>query len=124
VAPFQNCVRQPLPPFKMAAVSKNRNFFNCPLLLYYKSNDHKIALSLILVLSFSYMYIGMSEGQWIGLISLMRPICLYQKIYIDLILNNNRYVYMVAFKICSLHYDGGSYGYSDFFHQKSDFDVN
>jgi hypothetical protein len=23
--------------FKMAAVTKNRNFFNCPLLLYYKS---------------------------------------------------------------------------------------
>ena len=29
----QNCVRQPRPPFKMAAVTKNRNFFNCPLLL-------------------------------------------------------------------------------------------
>ena len=27
---FQNCVRQPHPPFKMAAVAKNRNFFNCP----------------------------------------------------------------------------------------------
>jgi hypothetical protein len=25
------------PPFKMAAVTKNRNFFKCPLLLYYKS---------------------------------------------------------------------------------------
>jgi hypothetical protein len=25
------------PPFKMAAVTKNRHFFNCPLLLYYKS---------------------------------------------------------------------------------------
>ena len=35
VGPFQNCVRQPRPPFKMAAVTKNRNFFNCPLLLYY-----------------------------------------------------------------------------------------
>jgi hypothetical protein len=23
-------------PFKMAAVTKNRNFFNCPLLLNYK----------------------------------------------------------------------------------------
>jgi hypothetical protein len=33
VVPFQNCVRQPRPPFKMAAVTKNRNFFNCPLLL-------------------------------------------------------------------------------------------
>jgi hypothetical protein len=31
--PFQYCVRQPCPPFKMAAVTKNRNFFNCPLLL-------------------------------------------------------------------------------------------
>jgi hypothetical protein len=29
VGPFQNCVRQPCPPFKMAAVTKNRNFFNC-----------------------------------------------------------------------------------------------
>ena len=37
VDPFQNYVRQPRPPFKMAAVTKNRNFFNCPLLLYYKS---------------------------------------------------------------------------------------
>jgi hypothetical protein len=26
-------VSQPRPPFKMAAVTKNRNFFNCPLLL-------------------------------------------------------------------------------------------
>jgi hypothetical protein len=25
------------PPFKMAAVTKNRNFFSCPLLLYYLS---------------------------------------------------------------------------------------
>ena len=33
VVPFQNCVRQPCPPFKMAAVTKNINFFNCPLLL-------------------------------------------------------------------------------------------
>jgi hypothetical protein len=33
VVPFQNCVRQPRPPFKRAAVTKNRNFFNCPLLL-------------------------------------------------------------------------------------------
>jgi hypothetical protein len=24
-------------PFKMAAVTKNRNFFNCQFLLYYKS---------------------------------------------------------------------------------------
>ena len=31
--PFQICVQQLHPPFKMAAVTKNRNFFNCPLLL-------------------------------------------------------------------------------------------
>jgi hypothetical protein len=37
VGPFQNCVWQKCAPFKMAAVTKNRNFFNCPLLLYYKS---------------------------------------------------------------------------------------
>jgi hypothetical protein len=36
VVPFQYCVRQLHPPFKMAADTKNRNFFNCPLLLYYK----------------------------------------------------------------------------------------
>jgi hypothetical protein len=29
----KNPKRQPCPPFKMAAVTKNRNFFNCPLLL-------------------------------------------------------------------------------------------
>jgi hypothetical protein len=28
---LSNCLRQPHPPFKMAAVAKNRNFFNCPL---------------------------------------------------------------------------------------------
>jgi hypothetical protein len=33
VGPFQNCVLQPRPPFKMADVVKNRNFFNCPLLI-------------------------------------------------------------------------------------------
>jgi hypothetical protein len=31
VGPFQNCVRQPCPPFKMAAVTKNRNFFKWPI---------------------------------------------------------------------------------------------
>ena len=35
MGPFQNCVRQPHPPFKMAAVSIIRNLFSCPLLLYY-----------------------------------------------------------------------------------------
>jgi hypothetical protein len=34
VGPFQNCIRQPRPPKKkMAAVAKNLNFFNFPLLL-------------------------------------------------------------------------------------------
>ena len=37
VVPFQYCVQQPCPPFKMAAVTKNRNFFSCQFLLYYKS---------------------------------------------------------------------------------------
>ena len=27
---FQHCGRQSRPPFKMAAVTKNRNVFNCP----------------------------------------------------------------------------------------------
>jgi hypothetical protein len=30
---YSSPCRQPHPPFKMAAVTKNRNFFNCPLLL-------------------------------------------------------------------------------------------
>ena len=37
VVPFQNCVRQPRPSFKMAAVTKNRNFFKWPKLLYFKA---------------------------------------------------------------------------------------
>ena len=36
VVPFQNCVRQPHHQLKMAAITKNRNFFHCLLLLYYK----------------------------------------------------------------------------------------
>jgi hypothetical protein len=28
--------KQPRPPFKMTVVTKNKNFFSCPLLLYYK----------------------------------------------------------------------------------------
>jgi hypothetical protein len=35
VTTFQNCVRQTRPPFKMAAVTKNRNFFNCPIYCSY-----------------------------------------------------------------------------------------
>ena len=34
--PFKIVSDSPCPLFKMAAVTKNRNFFNCPLLLYYK----------------------------------------------------------------------------------------
>jgi len=36
---FQNFVRQPRPAFKMDAVTKNRHFLNCPLLVYYISNE-------------------------------------------------------------------------------------
>jgi hypothetical protein len=46
VCPFQNCVRQPHPPFKMAAVTKNRNFFNQNLPNLhnrYKSAERKIS---------------------------------------------------------------------------------
>jgi hypothetical protein len=34
---LQNCVQQPHPPSKISAVTKNRNVFNCPLLLYCKA---------------------------------------------------------------------------------------
>ena len=36
VVPFQNCVRQRRPLSKMAAITKNRNFFKWPKLLYFK----------------------------------------------------------------------------------------
>jgi hypothetical protein len=36
VGPFQTCVRQPRPPSKMAAITKNRYFFKWPKLLYFK----------------------------------------------------------------------------------------
>ena len=36
VTPFKNVSRQPCPPFKIAAITTNRNFFNCRLLLYFK----------------------------------------------------------------------------------------
>ena len=35
VVPFQNCVQQIHPAFKIAAVTKNSNFFKCPLHPYY-----------------------------------------------------------------------------------------
>ena len=34
--PFQMCVQQPRPPFKMTAVTRNKYFFNGILLLHYK----------------------------------------------------------------------------------------
>ena len=34
--PFQNCVRQRRSVSKMAAITKNRNFFKWPKLLYFK----------------------------------------------------------------------------------------
>jgi hypothetical protein len=37
MVPFKNLVQQLHPPLKMAAITKHRNFFNCLLLLYYKS---------------------------------------------------------------------------------------
>ena len=36
VVPFQNCVRQHRPVSKMATITKNRNFFKWPKLLYFK----------------------------------------------------------------------------------------
>jgi hypothetical protein len=35
VIPFLYCVRQPCPLFKMAAVTKNKNFFSYQILLYF-----------------------------------------------------------------------------------------
>ena len=40
VVPFQYCVRQPRPPFKMAAVTKNRNFLSISALLQIKMNSN------------------------------------------------------------------------------------
>ena len=36
VVPFQNCIRQRRPVSKMAAITKNINFFKGPKLLYFK----------------------------------------------------------------------------------------
>jgi hypothetical protein len=46
VGPFQNCVRQIRPPFKMAAVTRNRSFFNCPLLKHFKENLMQVVVTL------------------------------------------------------------------------------
>ena len=42
VVPFQNCVRQRRPLSKMAAMTKNRNFFKWPKLLYFKPESAQI----------------------------------------------------------------------------------
>ena len=42
VVPFQNCVRQRRPVSKMATITKNRNFFKWPKLLYFKPESAKI----------------------------------------------------------------------------------
>ena len=41
-SPFQNCVRQHRPVSKMAAITKNRNFFKWPKLLYFKPESAQI----------------------------------------------------------------------------------
>ena len=42
VVPFQNCVRQCRPVSKMAAITKNINFFKWPKLLYFKPESAQI----------------------------------------------------------------------------------
>ena len=42
VVPFQNYVRQHRPVSKMAAITKNRNFFKWPKLLYFKPESAQI----------------------------------------------------------------------------------
>jgi hypothetical protein len=42
VVPFQNCVRQRRPLSKMAAITKNRNVFKWPKLLYFKPESAQI----------------------------------------------------------------------------------
>ena len=42
VVPFQNCVCQRRPVSKMAAITKNRNYFKWPKLLYFKKESAQI----------------------------------------------------------------------------------
>ena len=42
VVPFENCVRQCRPVSKMATMTKNRNFFKWPQLLYFKPESAQI----------------------------------------------------------------------------------
>jgi hypothetical protein len=44
VVPFQHCVRQHRPVSKIAAITKNRNFFKWPKLLYFKPESAQIEL--------------------------------------------------------------------------------
>ena len=44
VVRFQYCVRQRRPVSKMAAITKNRNFFKWPILLYFKPESAKFEL--------------------------------------------------------------------------------
>ena len=42
VVPFHKCVRQRRPVSKMATITKNRNFFKWPKLLYFKPESAQI----------------------------------------------------------------------------------
>ena len=42
MVPFQKCVRQRRPVSKMATITKNRNFFKWPRLLYFKPESAQI----------------------------------------------------------------------------------
>jgi hypothetical protein len=42
MTPFQNYVQHLRPPFKLAAVTENRNFSHCILLLYYMTKRVQI----------------------------------------------------------------------------------
>ena len=42
MAPFQNWVRQRRPVSKMSAMTKNKNFFKWPKLLYFKAESAQI----------------------------------------------------------------------------------
>ena len=44
MVPFQNCVRQRRPVSKMAAITKNRNYFKLPNLLYFSQKVPKFEL--------------------------------------------------------------------------------
>ena len=44
VVPFENCVRQRRPVSKMATITKTKDFFKCPKLLYFKPEVPKFEL--------------------------------------------------------------------------------